>query len=90
MEILKVFNILTLKQDFWKTKSFFWKTGAPFLISKLPLLKAQYLTCQNSLLRQIERGVQNGPIKKTAVLSLAILCFCKFNVSKRTSFKYLV
>ena len=43
-----------------------------FFLSKVLLLKAQHLhtklTFQKPMLRQIERGVPNGPITKTADL----------------------
>ena len=32
MKVSNVFNTLTLKQIFWKTKIFFQKTGVPFLV----------------------------------------------------------
>ena len=39
------------------------------------------------MLRQIEWGVQNGPITKNAVLPVTTKFFRKFNFSVRASYK---
>ena len=40
VEILNVFNTLTLKQIFWKTKTFFQNTGVPFFSWKYKIENA--------------------------------------------------
>ena len=40
--------------------------------------------------RQIEWGIQNGPIKKNGVLPVTTLFFGKFCFSLRTSYKELI
>ena len=45
---------------------------------------------QKPMLRQIEWGVQNGPIPKNGVLPVITLLFRKFCFSLRTSFKELI
>ena len=48
------------------------------------------LLCQKPILRQIEWGVQNGPIRKNGVLPVTTLFFRKFCFSLRTSYKKLI
>ena len=59
-------------------KTFFQKTGVPFLVEKT--MKTQYfyieLPCQKPMLRQIEWGVQNETITKNGILSVTTLRFC--------------
>ena len=43
MEILKDFNTLTLKQIFWKTKTFFRNLGYPFLVESTKIENASFL-----------------------------------------------
>ena len=54
-------------------------------------MKAQHfytkLPCQKLMLRQIEWGVQIGPITKNALLPLITLFFLKFDLRIRTSYK---
>ena len=45
------------------------------------------LPCQKPMLRQIEWGVQNGPITKNGLLSLAASFFWQFNLSIRISYR---
>ena len=42
LEILDVFNTLILKQVFWKTKTFFKKTGVPFLVESTKIENATF------------------------------------------------
>ena len=66
LDILNVFNTLTLNQIFWKMKTFLKRLDHCF-DTKLP--------CQKPMLRKMKWGVQNGPIKRKEVLPV-ILCFC--------------
>ena len=45
------------------------------------------LSCQKPILRQIEWGVQIGPITKNGLLSFITSSFSKFNLIARTSDK---
>ena len=76
MEISNVFNTLTLKQIFWKTKTFFKELGYRFLAESTKIEKEHFYTNlpnQKPMLRQIEWEVQNGPIKKNGVLPVTTL-----------------
>ena len=42
MEILKIFNTLTLKQIFWKTKTFFKKLEYHFLVESTKIENASF------------------------------------------------
>ena len=88
---LKVFNTLTLKKIFWKTKIFFKKLEYRFLVL---WLKTHHfhtkLPHQKPMIRQIEWWLQNGPIKKNGDLPVTTLFFWKFCFSLRTSYKELV
>ena len=42
VEILNVFNTLTLKQIFWKTKTFFKKLEYRFLVESTKIEKASF------------------------------------------------
>ena len=48
------------------------------------------LSYQNPMLRQIERGVQNGPITKNGVLLVTTLLFRKNCFCLRNSYKELI
>ena len=90
--IFNVFNTLTLKQIFWKTKTFFKKLEYRFLVenSKIENALFPYKTViQRPMLRQIKWWLQNGPIKKKGVLPVNTLFFWKFCSSIRTSYKGL-
>ena len=68
LEILSVFNTLTLTKIFWKTKSFFKKPMYRFLVKSI---KIETTTCP--MLRKIEWEVQNRPITKNWVLPVTTL-----------------
>ena len=74
MEILNAFNAFTLK----KAKSFSKNLSTVFLL-KVLALKTQYfhakLPCQKPMLRQIEWGVQDGPITLNGDFPVTILVF---------------
>ena len=58
LEILNVFITLTLKQVFWKTKTFLKKLEYRFLLESNAIGNATKLPCQKLILRQIEWGLQ--------------------------------
>ena len=68
LKILNISNALTLKQVFWKTKTFSEKLAYRFLVVKVHYFHSKLL-CQKPMLRQIEWGVKKGPITKTAVFT---------------------
>ena len=79
LEILNVFNALTLKQIFWKMQVFFKKTGVtPFSWNTTTQHFHTELLCQKPILTQIEWGVQNGPITKNRVLPVTTFFFENF------------
>ena len=91
-EIFNVFNTLTLKTTFQKTKTFFKKLEYQFYLKELRWKTHDFhtkLSKQKVMLRQIEWWVQNGPIAKNAVFPVTILFFLKFCFSLRTSNKEL-
>ena len=71
MKVSKVFNTLTLKQ-FWKTKTFFKKTGIHFLVeaTKIEYTSFPFKTAlsEANVKTNIEWRPQNGPITKSGVL----------------------
>ena len=79
VEILNNFNTLTLKQTFWKRKTFFKNLDYCFLVESTIRLKTHYfytkLLYQKPMLRQIEWWMQNGPIIKNEILPVTILFF---------------
>ena len=89
MEILNAFNAFTLK----KAKSFSKNLSTVFLL-KVLALKTQYfhakLPCQKPMLRQIEWGVQDGPITLNGDFPVTILVFWKLSFSLRPSHKELI
>ena len=73
---MNVFNSLTLKQIFWKTK-----TGVPVLrvkSTKNENTKFLYKTILWEVLKQIEWEVQNGTSTKKGVLLLTTLFYENF------------
>ena len=79
VKVSNVFYILTLKQIFWKTKTFFQKRE--YRLKPLKLKTHHFhlkLLCQKPMLRQIERRLQNGPITKSGALPVTTLSFGKF------------
>ena len=78
LEILDVFNILTLKKIFWKTKAFFKKQGYRFLLKVLRLKTQHFHTkCMDKS-------------EKNEVSSVTTLFFRTFCFSLRTSYKELI
>ena len=84
-EILNVINTLTLRLIFWKKKTFFKKLEYRF-IQKTQHFHIE-LPTQKPTIRQIEWGVQDGPITKNQVLLVTTFFFQKFCFSLRTPYK---
>ena len=78
VEILNVFNALTLKQIFCKMKIYLKKTVFQL---EAPKLKTHHchtkLPYRKPMLRQIEWWVQNWPVTKYEVLPVTTLLFLK-------------
>ena len=73
LENLNIFITLPLKQGFWKTKTFFKKREHCLIVERTTIENAIFhtkLSCQKPVSRQVEWGVQNGPITKNGVLTL--------------------
>ena len=90
MKISNVSNTLTLKQIFWRTKTFFKNLENYFLVKTTNIETNSKLVCQRPMLKQIEWWLQNGPIIMSGVLPVATLFSWKFCPSFRTSEKELI
>ena len=93
MKVLNVFNTLTLKQFFWKTKNFFKKLEYGILVETTEIENTSFhlkLLCQKPISRQIEWRLQNGPITKSGVLPEIYLenLFQFWNLLKRVNLMY--
>ena len=86
LEILNVFITLTLKQVFWKTKTFLKKLEYRFLLESNTIGNATKLPCKKLILRQIEWGLQIWPFTKNKDLPLTPLFFWIHTFRKRLSF----
>ena len=87
MKVSNVFNTLTLKQIFWKTKNFFKKLEYSFLVETTEIENASFpfkTALPETMLRQIEWQLQNGPITKGGVLPVSLLFFGENFFSFRT------
>ena len=87
MEILNVFNTLTLRQIFRKTKVLFKKLEYRFLVESTKIENALFLyktTISEANVKTNKMMIQNGPIAKNGILPLTALSFKKFYVSLRT------
>ena len=76
-----------LKQIFWKTKNFFKKLEYSFLIETNEIENASFpfkTALPETILRQIEWQLQNGPITKGGVLPVSLLFFGENFFSFRT------
>ena len=71
VKVSNVLNTLTLKQIFWKTKTFFKKLKYCFLVEATKIENTPFpfkLLCQKPMLKQIEWRLQNGPITTSGIL----------------------
>ena len=86
LEILNVFNTITLKQILWKTQTLFKKLEYWFLVESTKTENTKLL-CQKSMFIQTKWGVQNGLFVKNGVMPVTILYFRKFCFSLRPRIK---
>ena len=66
-EILNVFNTFTLKQIFWKTKTFFKKLEYGLLAESTEIESASFsykTAISEANVKTNRMGVQNGPFRK--------------------------
>ena len=92
VEILNAFNTLTLKQIFWKTKTFFRKLEYHFLVESTKIKNA-YIprkTAKPEANVKTNRMVSTKWITKNGVLPVTNLYFWKFCFNLRTSYKRLI
>ena len=93
LEILTVFNTLTLEQIFWITKTFFKKLDYRLVVESTKIKKASwpYKTAMSEANFKTNKiGDEKVPITKNGVLSVTTLLFWKFCFSVRTSYKELI
>ena len=90
VKILNVFNTLTLKQIFWKTKTFFKKLEYRFLVESTKIENASfpYKSAIPELNVKTNRMITIQT--KSGVLSETALFFWKFCFSLRASYKELI
>ena len=85
MKVLNVFNILTLIQIFWKTKTFFKKLEYRFLVETTKIKNTSFLfktaLSEANVKTTIEWRLQNGLITNSGVLPVTTLFFFGNNVS---------
>ena len=90
VKISNVFNTLTLKHIFWKTKTIFKKLEYHFLVETTKIENISFsfetaLSEANVKTSKIEWRLKNGPITKSGVLPVNTLFFWKIYSSFRTS-----
>ena len=93
LKIFNVFNTLTLKPIFSKTKTFFKKLEYRFLVesTRIENVTFPYKTVlPEANVKTNRMGLQNGPIVKNGVLPVTTLVFRKKNLSLRISYKELI
>ena len=76
MEILNVFNTLTLRQIFWKTKTFFKKLEYRFLVESTKIESASFsykTTLSEANVKTNKMMIQNGLITKKGILPVTAL-----------------
>ena len=91
---ISTFSILKLWNQFSGRRKPFSKNWNTIFLLKLIRLKTHHfhtkVSCQKPMLRQIESGVQNGPITKNGTLAVTALFFWKIYFILRTFFKVLI
>ena len=99
VEILNNVNTLTLKQIFWKTKTFFKKLKDRFLVENTKIENALFrykISISEANVKATDWWVQNRPTTKNGVLPvttfifLFVLFFLFFFFSLRTSYQKLI
>ena len=81
VEILNNVNTLTLKQIFWKTKTFFKKLKDRFLVENTKIENALFrykISISEANVKATDWWVQNRPTTKNGVLPVTTLFFCLF------------
>ena len=89
LEILNVFNTLTLKQIFWKIKTFSKKLEYRFLVQSTKIESAIF-PHKTSLSEVSVKTNSIGSAQWNGVLPGTTLFFCKICVSLRISYKELI
>ena len=93
VKVSNVFNTLTLKQIFWKTKTFFKKLEYHFLVETTKIENTSFplKTARSETNVKTNRmRLQNGPITKSGVFPVNTLFFWKICFSFRTSLIELI
>ena len=93
VKILNVFSTLTLKQIFWRIKTFFKKLEYRFLVESTKIENASFpykTVISEANVKTNKMVTKNGPIRKKEVLPVTTLFFWKFCFSLRTSYKELI
>ena len=88
MKVSNVFNTLTLKQIFWKTKTFFKKLEYRFLVetTKIENTSLPFKTALSEAnVKTNGMALQNGPTINNGVLPVNALFFWKICLSFSTS-----
>ena len=92
VEILNVFNTLTLKKIFWKTKAFFKNLNYRFLVESTKIVNASFpykTTISEGNVKTNKMVSTNWTYHKEWSLASNYL-FLKFTFSLRTSYKELI
>ena len=79
IKVSNVFNTLTLKQIFWKRKTFFKQLEYRSLVEATKIENNHFhskLLCQKPMLRQKVWRLKNGPITKSGVLPVTFASNC--------------
>ena len=93
LKILNVFNTLTLKQIFWKTKNFFEKLQYPFLVEStmIEIASFPYKTAiSEANVKTYKIVTTKWTYQKEQSLPVTTLFFWKFCFNLRTSYKELI
>ena len=89
VKILNVFNTLTLKHIFWKTKTFFKKLKYRFLVESTKIKNALFLY-KAAISEVINVKTNRMVTTKDGVLPVTNLFFWKFYFSLRASYNELI
>ena len=93
VKILNVFNVLTLKQIFWKTNPFFKKLEYGFLVERTKIENASFLyktATSEAHVKTNKIATTKWTYHKEKSFASNCLCFSKLCVSLRTSYKELI
>ena len=93
LKILNVFNTLTLKKIFWRTKTFLKKLEHCFLVERTMIENTSfpYKTAKpKGNVKTNKWWLQNGPITNNRLSPVTNLSFWKYCFSLRTCYKELI